>query len=144
MNAENPPEAGGRPPEVLYALRLAFASLAVALIAMPFGPPVAKPQLWVIKIIGLILTLSFTTFLLIMILRGRNWARMLFIVLFFIGFPFTIPAFLIVLQKKPVAAVFFLAQLSLQLMAVVLLLQKPTRNWFNSIKLQKLMNQQVT
>ncbi len=79
-----------------------------------------------------------------MILRGQNWARLLYLALFFLGLPFSIPAFLMALARNPVAAVIMLIQLALQMMAAVLLLQRPSRDWFRFIKLRRLMNYQVS
>ena len=144
MNAEGFPASLDRPAEVIYAVRLTIASLVLALVAFPLkGPAMIKPSPIILGIFAIFLTLSFTGFLIFMILRGQNWARLLYITLFFLGLPFSFPAFLIILSKNPVAAVINLLQLSLQMMAVVLLLQKPARDWFRFIKLQKLMNYQV-
>ena len=144
MDGQRTQESQGRPIEVLCAVQLAFASLAVALIATPLRPGVLKPHLLGFLILGMVLTLLFTSFLLIMILRGQNWARLVFIGFFVIGLPFAFPAILQAIPKSPLMALASLIQLSLQMMAVVLLLQQPARNWFKRVKLQKLMNLQVT
>jgi len=144
MNGEKPSESMERPLEVLCAVQLGFASLVLALIAIPLRPVVIKPQLLGVVILAIVFGLLFTSFLLIMILRGQNWARLLFIILFFIGLPFAFPGILLTLQKTPISALVRLMQLSLQMMATILLLQQPARNWFKSVKLRKLMNYQVT
>jgi hypothetical protein len=145
MDAEKPSESKERPREVIYAIRLTIASLVLAIIAFPLRRPEAmKSHLIIVGIFGIFLTLSLTVFLIFMILRGQNWARLLYINLFFLGLPFAVPAFLLTLSKNPIAAFADLLQLSLQMMTVVLLLQKPTRDWFRFIKVQKLMNYQVT
>ena len=133
-----------RPKEVIYAIRMTIASLVLALIAFPLNRPVIKSHLIILGVFAIFLTLSFTVFLIFMILRGQNWARLLYITLFFFGLPFAVPAFLMALSRNPISAFTNLIQLSLQMMAVVLLLQKPTRDWFRFVKLQKLMNYQVT
>src|SRR5574340_560235 len=143
MDAEKPPASMERPREVVYAMRLTIASLVLALVAFPLRrPEVIKSHLMVLGIFAIFLTLSFTVFLIFMILRGQNWARLLYITLFFLGLPLSVPAFLMALSKNPISAFINLIQLSLQMMAVVLLLQKPTRDWFRFIKLQKLINYQ--
>jgi hypothetical protein len=144
MREGKPPESLERPREVECAVQMAFASLVLALIAIPFRPAIVKPHMLGFMILGIIVTLLFTSLLLIMILRGHNWARLVFIVLFFIGLPFAFPGIILTLQKSPVSALISLIQLSLQMMATVLLLQQPARNWFKSVKLRKLMNYQVT
>jgi hypothetical protein len=69
---------------------------------------------------------------------------LLFLTFFLIGFPFSIPAIFTAFQKSPIPSVFSLVRLCLQMMAAVLLLQKPSRQWFKMIKLRKLLNYQVT
>lgn len=144
MNAEKSQEIMERPKEVLYAFWLTISSLALGVTAFPLRYEVVKAQLLVFTIIGFVLTLAFTLFIFLMILRGRNWARLLYLILFICGAPFAFPAILTAFQKSPVLAVIRLLQLSLQLMAVVLLLQKSTRDWFKVLKLRKLMNYQPT
>jgi len=138
-SVNKPPEFRERPKEVVYATRFMIASLVLAVIAFPLRGAELKPQLWFIGIFAIVLTAIFTLFLLFMILGGRNWARLLYVTLFFIGLPFSLPAFVIAFSKNPVAAVATLIQLALQTMAVVLLLQKPVRDWFKFVKLRKLM-----
>ncbi|RJR32951.1 MAG: hypothetical protein C4567_17645 [Deltaproteobacteria bacterium] len=143
VSLEKQPELRERPKEVVYATRFMIASLVLAVIAFPLRGAELKPQLWFIGIFAIVLTIIFTLFLLFMILGGRNWARLLYVTLFFIGLPFSLPTFVITFSKNPVAALATLIQLSLQTMAVVLLLQKPVREWFRFVKLRKLMGYQT-
>ena len=145
MDEEKPLENLARPREVLYAVQLTFVSLAFSLVLLPLRrPDFWKPQVMILGIFAILMTLSFTGLLLFKIWRGHNWARLLYIILFFIGAPFAFPGLLAVFQKSPILAVIRLLQLSLQLMAVVLLLQKPTRDWFRMLKVRKLMQYQIT
>jgi hypothetical protein len=73
MNGEKPSESMERPLEVLCAVQLGFASLVLALIAIPLRPVVIKPQLLGVVILAIVFGLLFTSFLLIMILRGQNY-----------------------------------------------------------------------
>ena len=139
MDEEKPLENLARHREVLYAVQLTFVSLALSLILFPLG----KPRVMLLGIFAIFITLSFTGLLLFKIWRGRNWARLLYIILFFIGAPFAFPEFFVVFQKNPISGVIHLLQLSLQLMAVVLLLQRPSRDWFRMLKLRKLMQYQT-
>jgi hypothetical protein len=143
MSEEKPPESLERPIEVFYAFWLIIASLVLGIIAFPLRPEVVKPQLLVVTIIAFLLTLAFTVFLFVMILRGKNWARLLFLIFFLTGFPFSIMAIFTAFQKTPIPSLFNLIQLCLQMMAAVLLLQKPSRRWFQMIKLRKLVIYQM-
>jgi len=139
------PASMERPREVVYAVRLALASLALTLIAFPLRrPEVVKSHLFVLGGLALVIALSVSCLLILMILRGHNWARLLYLTFFFLGLPFSVPAFLMAMAKNPVAAIIMLMQLALQMMAAVLLLQRPVRDWFRFIKLRRLMNYQVT
>lgn len=140
MDAANPQEIMERPREVLYAFWLTIASLTLGVIVIPLRLEVVKSQLLVFTIIGFVLTLTFTLFIFFKILQGRNWARLVFLILFFCGAPFAFPAVVTVFQKSPALAIVRLVQLFLQMMAVVLLLQKSTRDWFKMLKLRKLMS----
>jgi hypothetical protein len=144
MDQEKPQEIAARPREVLYAFWLTIASLAVGVLAIPLRTGVVHSQLLIFTIIGLLLSLAFTLFIFYLILQGKNWARMFYTITFIIGAPFAFPPILIAFQKTPVLAVIHLLQIFLQIMAVVLLLQKSTRDWFTKLKLQKLMNYQLT
>ena len=144
MDAEKPQKLTPRPREVLYAFWLTIASLAVGILAIPLRSEVVRSQLIIFTIIGLLISLAFTLVLFYLILNGKNWARMFYTITFLIGVPFAFPAILVAFQKTPVLAVIRLLQLFLQMMAVVLLLQKSTRVWFTKLKLQKLMNYQLT
>ena len=145
MNLTEVPASMERPQEVVYAVRLAIASLVLTLIAFPLKKPeVLKSHLFILGIAGLIVAMSISLVIILMILRGQNWARLLYVTLFFLGLPFSIPAFLMALAKNPMAAVIMLIQLALQMMAAVLLLQRPCREWFRFIKLRRLMNYQVS
>ena len=144
MDEEKPQVTTPRPREVLYAFWLTIASLAVGILAIPLRSEVVRSQLIIFTIIGLLISLAFTLVLFYLILNGKNWARMFYTITFLIGVPFAFPAILVAFQKTPVLAVIRLLQLFLQMMAVVLLLQKSTRVWFTKLKLQKLMNYQLT
>ena len=144
MDQEKPQENMARPRELLYAFWLTVASLVIGIVALPLNSEVVRSQLLAFTIIGLVFTLVFTLFIFSMILKGKNWARMLYMILFISGAPFAFPAILVAFHKTPVLAVIRLLQLFLQMMAVVLLLQKATRAWFARLKLQKLMSYQLT
>lgn len=145
MNLEEVPASMERPKEVVYAVRLAITSLILTLVAFPLRrPELIKSHLPILGIFALFIALSVSGFIIFMILRGQNWARLLFITFFFLGLPFSVPAFLMALAKNPAAAIIMLIQLALQMMAAVLLLQRPARDWFRFIKLRRLMNYQVT
>jgi hypothetical protein len=69
-------------------------------------------------------------FLLVMIFRGRNWARWVHIILVFIFVPLEILSAFEISQSKYVAGLVSLLSTLPDLSAAVLLLQKPAVVWF--------------
>ncbi len=69
--------------------------------------------------------------LLILIAKGKNWARWIFIVLIVLSiFPVIANVFLVEFKSDVVGAILSLIQATLYLLAVILLLQKPAVEWF--------------
>ena len=144
MNEEKPPEIKERPREVIYAVQLVCASLALDFVSFFVKQPdFMQPQSLAIGISAIIFGTLISGFLLFMIWRGRNWARLLYLIVFLIGAPFAFPVIVMVFQKNLIFSIVGLIKISLQIMAAVLLLQKPTRQWFRMIKVRRLMSYQV-
>ncbi|HMO52540.1 MAG TPA: hypothetical protein PKE26_15065 [Kiritimatiellia bacterium] len=72
-----------------------------------------------------------------MIGKGRNWARITFLVLFIIGIPFSILPLLNSLSANPISGLLGLGQTVLQLVALVFLFQRASSEWFRAMKSQK-------
>ena len=92
--------------------------------------PVPRP-IWVVLFVGIAaLVIIWGTFLISMIAKGRNWARITFLVLFILGVPLSISPLLKSLATNPVSGLLGLVQAALQLIALVLLFQKTSSAWF--------------
>jgi len=83
-------------------------------------------------------------FFIYMIGKGRNWARITFLVLFIIGIPFAILPLLQSLAANPISGLLGIGQTVIQVIALVFLFQKPSSAWFKEMKAQRLLAQQGT
>ena len=73
---------------------------------------------------------AFMVFLFIMIGRGRNWARITFLVLFLLGLLPSIFPLIRSFALSPVSGVLGSAQVLLQIVALVLLFRQESSAWF--------------
>lgn len=69
--------------------------------------------------------------------KGRNWARITFLVLFIIGIPFSVLPLLQSLAANPISGLLGIGQTVIQIIALVFLFQKPSSDWFREMKAKK-------
>jgi hypothetical protein len=79
-----------------------------------------------------VIGLGINLFLLLLISKSNNIARWAFIVLTLIGFPLVYPTLLIELEQDIIGAVSTVIQLFLYSVAIILLLLKPSGEWFKN------------
>ena len=79
-------------------------------------------------------TIAILSFLIYMIGKGRNWARITFLVLFIAGALIIIPQLIILLMTNTFIGILTLIHSILQLIALVLLFEKTSSDWFKSKK----------
>lgn len=72
-----------------------------------------------------------------MIGKGRNWARITFLVLFIVGIPLFVPPLLQSLAVNPISGLLGIGQTVIQVIALVFLFQKPSSDWFREVKSNK-------
>lgn len=75
-------------------------------------------------------------FFICMIGKGRNWARITFLVLFIIGIPSAVFP-LQSLAANPISGLLGIGQTVIQIIALVFLFQKPSSDWFREMKAKK-------
>lgn len=85
-------------------------------------------------IFTILFTLAFMAFFIYMIGKGKNWARITFLVLFIIGIPFSVLPAIVLLVTNPISAMFTAGITILQLIALIFLFQKSSSDWFHSMK----------
>lgn len=119
----------------------AAVSSAAKLLYVSFGIGVVRPVLeWELMtqratpdfiFIVLAVTIGLGLWLASMIRQGRNWARILFLVFFLSGLPFTCGPLLQTMEYSPLSAMLGVVQIALQGLAVVLLFGREASPWFH-------------
>jgi len=124
-----------RPREVTRAVRFLVSSLAIGLLNAMFhlvqrtsGAPMVFALLIVIAFFGLLF------FLVMKISAGRNWARIILLVLVLFGIPFAIPAYLEEVRRNVLSGSLSIIISILQLIGTYLLFTKQSNLWFRARK----------
>lgn len=120
-----------RPSQVTRAVQLLTSGFVIGFIA-------ATIRLWghvpmLSLVLGLLLLLAFLSlcfWLIRKIAAGRNWARIVLLVLMILGTPFAIPAYIAEARVNVVPGVLSVIIVVLQVIATVLLFLKPSNRWF--------------
>jgi hypothetical protein len=123
-----------KPQSVITAINLLWASLAVGLVKMLMdfsNLSAAAPAAFTNFI--LIFTFALIGFLIFKISSGRNWARVTFLVMFIIGVLPTLPIVLVEFSRSAVVGALSVAQIGLQVYALILLFTQPGSSWFRKI-----------
>jgi len=120
-----------RPSSVGLAIKLLWASLAVGVIKIliDFQYLSAMANAALVGFV-LVFTLALTGFLILMISTRRNWARIVFLIIFLLGLLPTLPVILTEFSRSPVAGILVVLQIGLQVYALFLLFTKPGAAWF--------------
>ncbi len=126
-------ERGPRPGQVAIAVGLLWLTLLIQAGALTFLWRLFRlfpPFMFVVA--GVITAIwALTAFLVAMIERGHNWARITYLVAFLIGLPFSALSILANFDQAPmVGIVAVVAQILLQIAAVVMLFTGPSGAWF--------------
>jgi hypothetical protein len=79
-----------------------------------------------------ILSLSVVSFLVVMIDRQRNWARIAFTILLILGIPGVLRQFFFFLEHSPLIGLLVLMQMAAQTFAAVVLWKNEANSWFKS------------
>jgi hypothetical protein len=119
------------PPPVSLAGNLLWASLGFGVIRTGLDWPAierAAPVAFVVP--AMVLTLVVAVWLIVMILKRRNWARIVFLVLFVIGTLMDGPGVFGEIVERPVQGLCGLAQILLQGAALFLLFRPSAAAWF--------------
>ena len=124
-----------RPREVQRAVQFLTSSLAIGLLASILrlaqrvsGAPMILSLLIVVAFFGLLF------FLVMKISAGRNWARIVCLVLVLLGLPFAISAYVQEVRIHLVSGTLSIIILTLQLIGTFLLFTKQSNLWFRTRK----------
>jgi hypothetical protein len=120
-----------KPSQITTAVNLLWASLAIGFVK----------SIMDVQHLGSQASPAFTNFILISVFavmallivfisKGKNWARITFLVLFILGSPLSIPLGLGEFTRSPVLGAFSLVQIVLQVVALYIVFTKPGAAWF--------------
>ena len=120
-----------KPSQIDTAVSLLWASLAIgfvkSLMDMQHMGSQASPAF--INFI-LISVIAVMVLLIVFISKGKNWARITFLVLFVLGSLPSVPLLLGEFTRSPVLGAFSIIQFVLQVIALYLIFTKPGSSWF--------------
>ncbi len=120
-----------KPQEVRKAVILLWVSLAVMPIRMAADWATTKAILNdALALTVLVATIAVLSFLIWQISRGKNGARLVFLVLYLLGVPFSLYALPTDFGRSPMVAVCSLAQILLQGAGLWMISRAPGKDWF--------------
>ena len=136
-----------RPGKVGQALILLYGSLGIGLL-LSFISIVQIDKAYGISgedkldaalafLLGSLIGLFLGWFFIYMIGKGRNWARITFLILFSLGVPLTVLPLLKLLQANPVIGLLQVAQTIMQLLALIFLFEKSSSEWFRRMRVSR-------
>jgi hypothetical protein len=122
---------GDRPGSVGTAVTVLWVSLGVGIakVALDFANLRAMAPMG-FTLFVLVATFAVLILLVLKIAAGRNWARIVFLVLFIVGTVPTLPVVRDELERAPLVGALSILQILLQIWALVLLFTKPGSAWF--------------
>lgn len=120
------------PPEaVSSAVTLIYVTLAIGVVRLILEwPEVSQGVSTDVLVISTLAGYALVVWLASRVARGRNWARVVFLVLFILGAPFTIATLLESLGASPFSALLGVIQFVLQVLALVSLYSRKAAPWF--------------
>ena len=130
---------GERPKEVTLAVKLLWASFALGIVGMFFQPMYATGSAtttmapWIVILIFSGIAFAIWAWVITKSANGRNWARILFLVLAIIGLvgtAFVVPMALAIYKARPLTGLLSVVNFALEIYTMYLLLTAPARAWF--------------
>lgn len=124
-----------KPVEVTRAVQLLYASLGIGLVKsiVDFGRISSQSSVGLTLFIMLV-TFGLLFFFIWKISDGRNWARIVFLVLFLLGLPFSVPLYLEEFGRNIFLGSLSVIQVLIQLIATYLMFKKSSSLWFRARK----------
>ena len=123
-----------RPKKVGTAVNLLYIVLGIRILQtiLEASMASARPSMFIIFCVLAVMWL-----VIYMIGKGRNWARITYLILFIIGLRVSVVPLWAVLGANPIPGLLVIAQLVIQIIALVFLFQKPSSDWFREMKAKK-------
>ncbi len=124
-----------RPPRVGTAVKLLYITLGIGVLRSIMDSSMyaeMAPPAFVMLITFFVLGVM--GFFIFMIGKGRNWARITFLVFFIIGIPFAAFPLMQSVGANPISGRIGVVQIIIQIVALVFLFQKLSSDWFRDMK----------
>lgn len=126
-----------RPTQVETAVYLILASLAIGFVYSIQSIVGGRMQDIGFEILPAAMTIVIHLLIVTMIYKGKNWARMVYLILFIFSLPFITIHIIQKLSQHEQPHLWGVIQTGLQLIAVILLFQKPCNAWFKRQKAER-------
>lgn len=127
-----------KPPKIKHAVLMLWISLGLGVVRSVWEIPAQSAQSSLgFVVFVMAFTFVFIGFFIWMIDKGKNWARITFLVLFILGVPLSILPLLQSLAYAPISGLIGIAQVVLQTIAVIFLFLKDSSAWFKLLKKTK-------
>ena len=132
VDIQQPDERMERPQRVFVAVAMLWITLIIQAAALAFMWRLYRlaPPFYLAMFVVITLVWALTAFLVAMIERGENWARITYVVVAPLSLPFVLMQLAFTATAAPIAALLMLLQLPVQIIALILLFVPPAGAWF--------------
>ena len=129
-----------KPTVVVTAIRLLYLTLIIGVVRYPLdwshlpkNPLMSPAGALTFMLLVIIFTFGLLLWLIYKMDRGRNWARITFLVMFILGVPLSIQPLIQSLSHSLLSGMLGLAQAALELVALIMLFSRQARPWFRPV-----------
>ncbi len=120
-----------RPIEIGRAVNCLWVSLAIGFVKSIIGMQQMSDQASALFVNFILITVvAFYAFITLKIARGRNWARITYLILTVIGLPMSVPTLAMEFMTLPVLGFLSVASICLQLYSLWIIFTDPGKSWF--------------
>ena len=132
-----------QPSKVATAVKLLYATLGIGMIrSIIESSRHAEASSVALFLFGTLFSLVTIAFFIYMISKGKNWARITFLVLCILGIPLAISPMIQSLSHNLFSGVLGILQVIMQIIGLVLLFHGSSSKWFKAMKILKKENGQ--
>lgn len=126
------PSGTEAPKAVISAVQLIYVTLGIGLVRSALEwPEITRDAGPGFALTILVVTYGVLLWLAAGVARGRNWARIVYVIFFLVGLPFSIKPLLQALGYAPLSGMLGIIQMALQSLCLVLLFSAQARPWFH-------------
>ncbi len=128
--------AQNRPERVSWAIKILWSGVALGVISSVYTTSTLPSVLQLVMALKLLFLFVFSSFLIYMTGIGRNWARITLLIFFGVDIPFSVPVLMGLFSLNPTFVILKFGLLILQAIALIFLFQKPSSDWFKSMRVE--------